>query len=185
MHEIADFLGTHPPFDALTEAELERVAAATEIERHPAGTVVFAQGAGPVAHLWVVRRGGVEILHDGRVLDLLGPGELFGHASMLSGLPTGFMARVAEDAVCYRIRAEVAAPLLARPAGVRYVARSLLQIIGRGAADPPADTASRIGVSGVQTTSGVRMSSPTGREAVSAGGSAAPRPMIWRSERAT
>jgi len=77
------------------------------------------------------------------VLDLLGPGELFGHASMLSGLPTGFMARVAEDALCYRIRAEVAAPLLARPAGVRYVARSLLQIIGRGAADPPADTASR------------------------------------------
>jgi CBS domain-containing protein len=105
--------------------------------------VVFAQGAGPVAHLWVVRRGSVEILHDGRVLDLLGPGELFGHASMLSGLPTGFMARVAEDALCYRIRAEVAAPLLARPAGVRYVARSLLQIIGRGAADPPADTAWR------------------------------------------
>ena len=28
-----------------------------------------------------------------RVLDLLGPGELFGHASMLSGLPPGFTAR--------------------------------------------------------------------------------------------
>ena len=33
----------------------------------------------------------------GGVLDLLGEGELFGHASMLSGLPTGFEARAGEE----------------------------------------------------------------------------------------
>ena len=74
----------------------------------------------------MVRSGAVEIVHDGRVLDLLGPGELFGHASMLSGLPTGFAAVAGEDTLCYRIREGVARPLLARPAGLRYVARSLL-----------------------------------------------------------
>ena len=51
-----------------------------------------------VQHLRVVRSGAVEIVYDGRVLDLLGEGELFGHASMLSGLPTGFAARALEIA---------------------------------------------------------------------------------------
>ena len=53
----------------------------------------------------VVRSGAVEIIHDGVVLDLLGVGELFGHGSMLSGLPTGFTARAHEDTLCYRIGA--------------------------------------------------------------------------------
>ena len=86
-----------------TRAIVERVAAAAEVEFHRAGTTIFSQGAEPVEHLRVVRSGAVEIVHDGRVLDLLGEGELFGHASMLSGLPTGFEARAAEDTLCYRI----------------------------------------------------------------------------------
>jgi CBS domain-containing protein len=88
MEDIAGFLGSHPPFDGVGTDEVARVAAVTEIEFHPAGKTIFSQGAGPVEYLWVVRTGSVEIVHDGRVLDLLGPGELFGHASMLSGLPT-------------------------------------------------------------------------------------------------
>ena len=144
MQDAADFLAAHPPFDALEPGDLERVAAAAEEVRHVTGAEIFHQGAGPVEHLWVVRSGGVEIVHDGRVLDLLGPGEPFGHASMLSGLPTGFAAVAAEETVCYRIRAEVAMPLLARPAGLRYVARSLVEF-GQAApgAVPAADPAAR------------------------------------------
>jgi CBS domain-containing protein len=127
VQDVAEFLAPHPPFDALEPADIERVADAAEVEFHTAGAEIFQQGAGPVEHVWVVRTGAVEIVHDGRVLDLLGPGELFGHASMLSGLPTGFAAIAAEDSLCYRIRAEVARPLLARPAGLRYVTRSLLE----------------------------------------------------------
>ena len=91
------------------------------------GETIFSQGADPVEHLRIVRTGSVEIVADGRVLDLLGEGELFGHASMLSGLPTGFEARAAQDTLCYRIGAGVARGLLAAPAGLRYVARSLLE----------------------------------------------------------
>jgi CBS domain-containing protein len=124
---IARFLREHPPFDALDADVVERVAAAAEIEHHRAGTTIFSQDAEPVEHLRVVRSGAVEFVHHGRVLDLLGPGELFGQASMLSGLPTGFEARAAEDTVCYRISADVGRELLAAPAGLRFVARSLLE----------------------------------------------------------
>ena len=71
-------------------------------------------------------RGTVELVDRGRVLDVLGEGDMFGHPSMLSGLPTGFEARAHEDLLCYRLPADVVVPLLARPAGLRFVARSLL-----------------------------------------------------------
>jgi CBS domain-containing protein len=74
-----------------------------------------------------VRSGAVEIVSDGLVLDLLGEGELFGHASMLSGFPPGFEARAAEDTLCYRIAADAAEGLLSAPEGLRFVARSLLE----------------------------------------------------------
>jgi CBS domain-containing protein len=126
MSEVADFLQAHAPFDALDRAALERVAAAAETEHHEAGTTILAQGAEPARHLRVVRTGAVELILDGRLVDLLEPGELLGHPSMLSGLPTGFAARAAQDTVCLRIPDDVAQEVLARPAGLRYVARSLL-----------------------------------------------------------
>lgn len=127
LHDVAHFLAGHPPFAGLTEAELDAVAAAAEIEFHPAGEVILAQGAAPVGHVWVVRTGAVELLDGGRVLDLLGEGEMFGHPSMLSGLPVGFEVRAAEDTLCYRLGAAVVAPLLEGREGVRFVARTLLQ----------------------------------------------------------
>src|SRR5215831_14629882 len=144
MEDITGFLGSRPPFDAVSAGELARVVAVTEVEELPAGKTIFSQGTGPVGYLRIVRSGSVEIIHDGRVLDVLGPGELFGHASMISGLPTGFEARAAEDTVCYRIPADVIRPLLARPDVLRFVVQS---IVGRGEpAVAPADPGqSRVG----------------------------------------
>ena len=123
------------------EAEdLDRVAAVTETEVIPRGKTIFSQGAGPVEYLWVVRSGSVEVIHDGRVLDLLGPGELFGHASMISGLPTGFEARAEQDTVCYRIPADVMRPLLARRDVLRFVAQSIVDgAVTVASADPRSD----------------------------------------------
>ena len=126
QEDIARFLRVHPPFDALDENTVGRIAAAAETQSYPAGATIFSQGAGPIEHLRVVRSGSVEIVHHGRVLDLLGEGELFGQASMLSGLPTGFEARAAEETEAYRIPADVARELVDAPAGLRFVARSLL-----------------------------------------------------------
>src|SRR5215472_14039611 len=134
MEDITGFLASHPPFDAVGAGELARVAAVAELEEFPAGKAIFSQGTAPVGYLRIIRTGSVEIIHNGQVLDLLGPGELFGHASMLSGLPTGFEARAAEDTLCYRIPADVISPLLARPDFLRFIARSIVS--GRAAAGP-------------------------------------------------
>jgi CBS domain-containing protein len=144
--EVANFLRTHPPFDALAPEDVDRVAAAAQTEHHPRGSVILAEGAGPVEHLRVVRRGAVEIVHQRKVLDLLGEGELLGHASMLSGLPTGFEARAAEETVCFRIPAPLATSVLAAPAGLRFVTRSLLETPPGDALGPPRDpTAKPVG----------------------------------------
>jgi CBS domain-containing protein len=86
----------------------------------------------------VVRSGAVAIVHHDAVLDLLGVGELFGHGSMLSGLPAGFTARAHEDTLCYRIGPDVALRVLARPESVGFVARSLLTSRGDALGDAPA-----------------------------------------------
>ena len=126
MHDIAEFLRRHPPFDDVPEQALEELARSAEVEFFAAGATIFRQQDEPRKHVWIVRRGAVELIDQGRVLDLLGEGELFGHPSMLSGRPTVFETRAAEDTLCYRLPADAVVPLLARPAGLRYVARSLL-----------------------------------------------------------
>jgi CBS domain-containing protein len=125
--DIAGFLRTHPPFDALAQDDVERLAVAAQTEHHPKGSVIFAEGEGPVEHLRVVQRGAVEIIHQDKVLDLLGEGELLGHASMLSGLPTGVEARAAEVTLCLRIPASLATAVLAGTGGMRSLSRSLLE----------------------------------------------------------
>src|SRR3954447_12545036 len=126
MDEGAAFLRAHPPFDALPEAEVARLAAAARTAGYADGETIFAQGSDPQTSVWIVRSGGVELVDHGRVLDLLGPGELFGYASMVAELPTGFAARAHGATVAYRLPGDVTRPLLARPEGLRHVARTML-----------------------------------------------------------
>ncbi|QYN38182.1 cyclic nucleotide-binding domain-containing protein [Pseudonocardia sp. DSM 110487] len=146
MGDIVGFLRAHPPFAALDAAELAALAAVAEPEEHPAGATILAKGGPPVTHVRVVRTGAVEIVLDGRILDLLGPGELFGHASMLSGLPLGFAAVAVGATTCLRIPADAMRPVLGRPAGLRYVTRSLMSsalLDPAGTEDRAADSAQR------------------------------------------
>jgi CBS domain-containing protein len=114
LSEIARFLALRPPFEGLAPEELGRVVAETELEFYPAGAVILSEEWGPVTFLRVIHSGGVDITRNGRLLDLLGPGDSFGHAAMLAGLPPGFQARAAEDTLCYRVPVAVARPLLER-----------------------------------------------------------------------
>jgi CBS domain-containing protein len=114
LSEIARFLAQRPPFDTFAPEELSEVAAHAAIEFHPRGEVILSEDGGPVTFLRVIHSGGVDIAHDGRLLDLLVPGDTFGDAAMLSGLPPGFEARAAEDTLCYRVPVAVARPLLDR-----------------------------------------------------------------------
>ena len=98
--DIAEFLRGHELFHGLDSSELEVIAQRLEVQRYPAGAIILSpdeQSAGAVRLVW---RGAVDLLDQGLALDRLGEGELFGHPSMLSGLPPGFEVRAAEDTVC-------------------------------------------------------------------------------------
>ena len=103
MQEFADFLGSQPPFDALSADDLTRLARHIEVEYFAAGTVIVPAGSQPLDHLYVIRTGAVEITDRGRPVDLLGPGDTFGHISVLTGLSPALSARAAEDTLCYRL----------------------------------------------------------------------------------
>ena len=87
MQDIAQFLRAHAPFDSVDEPTLEEIARNAEIEFHPARTTIIDASEAPLEHGCVVRTGSVELVIDGRLLDLMGEGEMFGFVSLLSEDP--------------------------------------------------------------------------------------------------
>jgi CBS domain-containing protein len=73
----------------------------------------------------------MELVHEDETIDVLEPGEAFGHPSLLTGLAPAFTVRAHEDAVCYLIPPDVAIALLGRPAGARFVASTLRERLVR------------------------------------------------------
>ena len=71
MKQITGFLRRFPPFDVLAEAELDRIASSVEIEYFLAGSVILLHGERPSAHMYVVRKGAVELVDRGRSFDVL------------------------------------------------------------------------------------------------------------------
>ena len=123
--QVESFLVRFSPFDVLEPAALERVCRATEIEFFPRGATVLQQGGPPSRFLYVVRTGGVELLDDGVVIDLLEEGEMFGHPSLVAGLPPTFSVRAFEDTICYLIERQVAEEVIGTRSGIEFLARAL------------------------------------------------------------
>ncbi len=69
--------------------------------------------------------------HQDEVVDILEPGESFGHPSLLTGMAAAFTVRAHEDATCYLIGRELASEVLGRPAGAIFVARTMRERLTR------------------------------------------------------
>jgi CBS domain-containing protein len=123
----ADFLGRFAPFDGLEPTQRLAIAAAAEERAYEPGEALLLEDGTPSEHLFVVREGSVELVHQGEAVEVLGPGESFGHPSLLSGLAPAFTVRAREHAVCILIPREAAIAVFAGPAGVGYLAASLRQ----------------------------------------------------------
>jgi CBS domain-containing protein len=146
--DIAGFLRSYPPFDALGEDEVARLANQLEIEHFPSGTVILRKGGEPAPALFVIRKGAVELLDDGRVLDLLIEGEVFGQFSLLAHEAPTLTVRAHEDTLCYLIPAELADPVLQSGAGSSFVIGSMRRRISaaaEAAAEAPDRRLSTIG----------------------------------------
>src|SRR5262245_8514542 len=129
--DTRSFLAEHPPFDELDDKDLDRVVAAVEIEHFAPGAVILQQAGAPATHLFVVRKGEVEILDGGRVIDEAGEGDVFGMWSLLGKVAPTATVRAAQDTLCYLIPAELASDVLRTGAGVAFVASSVRRRIAR------------------------------------------------------
>lgn len=122
--DVATFLAGHPPFDTLDPERLRRVVAAVQIEHFAPGAVILQQAGAPARSLYVVRKGAVEILDEGLVIDEVGEGEVFGMWSLLGHVAPSATVRAADDTLCYLIDAETAEAALQTGAGIAFVAAS-------------------------------------------------------------
>jgi len=123
--QVDSFLARYAPFSALPSEDRARIAGTAQIEYFPAGTTILRQGGAPAAYLYVVRRGAVELRDEGRTIDLLEEGEVFGHPSLLAGLGPGLEVRSHDDTLCYLLEPGVAQEVFATAAGLSFLAASL------------------------------------------------------------
>ena len=112
--EIAGFLAPFPPFDRLGRDELLRVAAGITPRSYPEGTDILIEDGPPAEELFVIRSGSIELRHQDEIVDILEPGESFGHPSLLTGMAAAFTVRAHEDTTCYLIGREAALEILGR-----------------------------------------------------------------------
>jgi len=122
---VATFLAGFAPFDALPPAELAAVAASAVERSYDAGESALIEDGTPSEHLFVVRSGSVELVHQGEAVDILGPGELFGQPSLLTGLAPAFTVKAREPTICLLIPREPAMTVFTEPAGATHLARTL------------------------------------------------------------
>jgi CBS domain-containing protein len=124
------FLRRQPPFDALPQERLERVVAATRQASFPAGSIILQQSGPPAEALYVVCEGSVEVLAEGQVLDLMGEGEVFGQASVMTQEGPVVTIRAHEDTTCLLVEREAVAEALGTPAGAAFLTATLRHRMG-------------------------------------------------------
>jgi CBS domain-containing protein len=120
--EIEPFLARHQPFSALDAAHLKAICEAAGLREFPSGHAALVEDGPPAKELGVVFAGSMELVHQGEVIDVLEPGEAFGHTSLLTGMAPTFTVRAQVDSVCIMLGPEAALGALGRPEGVRWMA---------------------------------------------------------------
>ncbi|MGA9859519.1 MAG: putative nucleotidyltransferase substrate binding domain-containing protein [Solirubrobacteraceae bacterium] len=131
MEHLDTFLARYPPFDALGPAQLAELAGGAVVQEHPAGAVLLVEDGPPAEGIWAILAGSVEIVHQGEAVQVLAPGECFGHPSLLTGMAPAFTVRTREPTRCAWFAAPAARRLLGSEAGVAYVAQSMRKRLTR------------------------------------------------------
>jgi CBS domain-containing protein len=125
MEHLDTFLAHYSPFDALDSEELRTLAAGAVEHAYDAGQSVLVEDGLPTRGLWVIVTGSMDIVHDGEPIQVLEPGECFGHPSLLTGMAPAFTVRAREPSTCALFSAEAGRQILGTEAGAAYVADSM------------------------------------------------------------
>ena len=125
--ERATTLKSNPVFAGLPARELEALAAAAREDTYKAREYIFMEGD-PARWLCVVMSGRVKIVRHSRtgkdvVLELLGPGEVFGGVAVIEKRPYPAAAQAVEATTVLKIPAEALIPATERhPAIIKEMA---------------------------------------------------------------
>jgi CBS domain-containing protein len=125
MEQLDTFLSSHSPFDALAREELRELIAGAQQRSFQPGEAVLVEDGLPAPGLWVLVTGSMELIHEGAPIQLVEPGECFGHPSMLTGMAPTFTVRAREPSTCLLLAPEAGRRLLGSEAGAAYVANSM------------------------------------------------------------
>ncbi len=125
MEQLDTFLSRHSPFDALGADELRALTAGAQERSFKPGEAVLVEDGLPAAGLWVLLSGSMKLTHEGEPIQVLEPGECFGHPSLLTGMAPTFTVRAREPSTCALISAEAGRRLLGTEPGAAYVAVSM------------------------------------------------------------
>src|SRR5205085_9254267 len=79
----------------------------------------------------VVVSGSMGIEHEGETIQVLEPGECFGHPSLMTGMAPAFTIRAREESLCVLLRGDSGRRVLGTPAGAAYLARSMRKRLTR------------------------------------------------------
>ena len=102
-----DFVRAQAPFDCLKKTELKRIKQTLETVKFSKGTHVLLQDGEPSHYLYMIRKGAMRLVRDGRVLQVLEKKELFGYPSMLNQRAPAVDVVAEEDSLVYRIPADI------------------------------------------------------------------------------
>jgi CBS domain-containing protein len=109
MEDIARFLYNHPFFSQVPFAEMQRLAQVIQVKHFPNGFDILVHNGKPAEFLYVIYEGSVDLLREGthgiKIYDTLDEGGVFGHPSLIRGLPPSVTVRTREDATIYLIPA--------------------------------------------------------------------------------
>jgi CBS domain-containing protein len=101
-----DVLRRHPPFNAMREEHLERLAGALKLRYFAEGAVVLSPESGPITSLFIIQRGAVKAEEPSRISlnNLAGtftPGECFPVGALMARRPTRLRYEAARDTFLY------------------------------------------------------------------------------------
>ncbi|HEY6968547.1 MAG TPA: DUF294 nucleotidyltransferase-like domain-containing protein [Candidatus Angelobacter sp.] len=143
---VVEFLRKVPPFQFLSEVELQELANEIALEYFPKDTVILSEGSKPSESLYVIQKGGVKLTlrteaGEEIVLDIRSEGEIFGLLSVLGGDVARLNVAALEDCLCYSIPGQQVGKLMSehpefsayllRTSVTRYIDHALAEMRAR------------------------------------------------------
>jgi CBS domain-containing protein len=125
MEHLDTFLAGYPPFDRIGPEQLRELAAGAVMRGYEKGENALVEDGPPTPGLWVVLTGSMELVHEGEPIQVLEPGECFGHPSLLTGMAPAYTVRARGPSTCALFSAEAGRRVLGTEPGSAYVAQTM------------------------------------------------------------